>query len=384
MASRFELSLSENYIQSWGIVEAIREIFQNALDQQTVGDGKNNMFINYDATFKKLEIGNKISVLEASSLLLGESSKRGDDTTIGQFGEGYKLALLVLCRLGKEIAIRNWGKRESWFPKLITSRRYGGQRILVIDVERNWFWEEVPENNLVFEISDISPEEYQEIQESNLHLQGKYSFLSTSLGTILLDEPHAGNIYVNGLYVSHVNEIKYGYNIKPAYIKLDRDRKAVTTFDLTWTTSRMWGESGDSRLGDLVRAGSQDVAYLKQTSSFSGSRKYRECCEEIYSDFKVEHGINAYPVTAQEELTEAIERFGTLVKPIIVKEAHRVAIQESVTFKKDVEELPPPIEKVTPQERLEEFYAKAFPYLNDELQAELLEIIEESKEWETE
>ena len=136
---RYELSLSENYVSNWGLVEAIREIFQNAIDQENMArppkdwyddvekESPNKMFFNFAVDshnpnkYRTLSIGNKESILDVNSLLLGETTKSDDKRAIGKFGEGYKLALLVLTRLGKKIKIFNYGAREVWTAALKNS-----------------------------------------------------------------------------------------------------------------------------------------------------------------------------------------------------------------------------------------------------------------------
>ena len=52
-----------------------------------------------------------------------------------------------------------------------------------------------------------------------------YSKAETKYGEIILDEAYAGEVYVNGLFVDCNSDLKYGYNFKPKYIRLERDRK---------------------------------------------------------------------------------------------------------------------------------------------------------------
>ena len=47
---KYELTISKNYVPDWGVKEAIRELFQNALDQEIV-DSNNSMFFAYDEDY---------------------------------------------------------------------------------------------------------------------------------------------------------------------------------------------------------------------------------------------------------------------------------------------------------------------------------------------
>lgn len=89
--ANLELTISPKYVANWSFTQAIREIFQNSLDQQTVNP-TNTVLFDYSPDTQTLKIGNKGSNLCPSTLVLGNTSKASDDRTIGQFGEGYKLA----------------------------------------------------------------------------------------------------------------------------------------------------------------------------------------------------------------------------------------------------------------------------------------------------
>ena len=54
-------------------------------------------------------------------ILRNRSSKSTDQDTVGQFGEGYKIAALVLNRLGKTFTIYNNMMNQVWTSKFKNS-----------------------------------------------------------------------------------------------------------------------------------------------------------------------------------------------------------------------------------------------------------------------
>ena len=170
---KYELSISADYVPGWGVTEAVREFFQNSIDEET-RDSSNKMLFEYDEAEEKLIIGNKHSELDIKTLLFGTTTKNDDDAMIGNHGEGYKIATVVLLRLGKTVVFNNYCRREVWRPRLVKSRKYDGALVPTFFVETAAVWEKVPDHSLMIEISGISPEEYEKVTNSNLHLQGDY------------------------------------------------------------------------------------------------------------------------------------------------------------------------------------------------------------------
>ena len=170
MVSKYELAISTGYVPDWGVTEAFRELFQNALDNE-ITNPENKMEWKYDEESETLTISNKTSVLQAETLLLGSSTKANDKYTIGKHGEGYKIAFMVLLRNNKSIRVYNYGNRETWEVKLVKSKRYNGQMLTTVFVEKEAIWHKVPNNNLIIEVSGVNKDEYNEIVARNLHLR---------------------------------------------------------------------------------------------------------------------------------------------------------------------------------------------------------------------
>lgn len=318
--SKVELTISPDYVPSWTIVDAIRELFQNAIDQETQCPG-NNIDWNYDSHAEKLTISNKTSVLTMNTLLLGQTSKANDSSTIGQFGEGYKIATLVLLRNDKQITFYNYGAREIWRPRFVNSRKFG-TKVLTFFIEKVSVWNHVPDADLTIEIAGITPDEYyNEIVPSNLMLRADYDVVESTCYGDVLDLP--GKVFVNGLYVCDYEPYTYGYNFKPEYIKLDRDRKMVSDFDLRWMASKMWSASEDSeKVMTMVAEGKADVVYL---GDVSWSSKWRDIAADT---FKSIYGPEAIPVTSQAELDSVPAGY----KGVVVNSAYNDLIKRSIKF----------------------------------------------------
>lgn len=242
---KIELSLSPKYVTNWGLKEAIREILQNAIDCETDG-------YKVDVTYysERLTIRTEGTTLPKHTLLLGESGK-SDNKYVGKYGEGYKLALLVLTRLGKETMIFTNG--EKWTPIFEVSEVFGEQSMKMLIEESDAY---APEN-VVFEIKGIKQHEMASFRTLFIALE---KFLGRSVGatrqgeygTVLLSEEFKGKFYVNGLYVQTDTEFNYGYDFKSEYVELDRDRKAINYYDLKELTAKTLTSTGDV---ELIRDG---------------------------------------------------------------------------------------------------------------------------------
>lgn len=324
--ARYELTIDPNYVPHWSIFDALRELFQNALDESSLCP-TNSMEVIRDG--ETLKICTKNASLSKATLLIGNSSKRDDSSTIGQEGEGYKLASLVLLRLGHNILIHNYSEKELWTPKIINSRRFGS-KLLVVDTEK-YLWNSPPNYDLTFEVDGITDEIYEELQTKVLQLRDdEPELIQTDIGQILTGENEVGRIYVNGLFVTTIEEgYKYGYNLLPKDINLDRDRRAVNNFDLSWQTSKMWAKIENQNLvNDLIDKGYADVRYLHSTLNYGDDLRVRD---NTFNKFQDEHGENAVPVVDQEEMEYVQSKYSNAT-PIIVNTAKHELITNSPAY----------------------------------------------------
>lgn len=357
--SKIELTLAPTYVPSWTCVDAIRELFQNALDQEAQNP-ENKASWEYHDDKHELVIRNAKSKLEAASLLLGQTSKAGDKSTIGQFGEGYKIATLVLLRESKSIIFYNYGIKEVWRPRFVKSRRFGTS-ILTFFTEKKPIWEHVPSADLEIVIDGITPEEYyEEIVPSNLHLRNDYKVLEETEYGNVVDLP--GKVFVNGLFVCDYEPYTYGYDFKPEVIRLDRDRKMVSDFDLRWMASKMWSTCKDTdKVLKMVVEDKADVAFLDCVSYTSSWR------DLAAANFKGVYGPEAIPVTSQEEL----DKVPTGYKGIVVSENYSSLVKGSSSF------IMPAPDDHSPVEDLLAWYDSIKHKLNSDEQAQFEAIMED-------
>ena len=256
----YDLSLSSNYVSDWTVNDAIRELLQNAID--STGE----MIIKYEDDY--LTIINKGVSIDKSTLLLGESDK--PENSIGQFGEGYKLALLVLIRNGHNVTIDNGSKR--WLPSFRLSDLFGQYVLSIREVETGSGDDLIFNIEGPFDLDDLCSE-FPILKE---HLKGyKYDCIDTTYGELIKDPDYKGKIYVGGLYVDTV-DFEYGYNFKPEYVDLGRDRRAINIYKLRKLTCNIITELDDYDIIDNVLNKGSDDAYNIKNDLDSVRTEFKE------------------------------------------------------------------------------------------------------------
>jgi hypothetical protein len=150
---KFTLPISDGYVASWGLWEAVREIWQNALDEK---DGACEAHMIYKPETEELWIVTTQGSLDPSTLVLGTTSKKARPGQRGKFGEGYKLSLLVLTRLGLPVEI--FTGNEKWTAKLEYDENFTCNVL-------NIYTEPSDEREgVLFEISGVTYEQWEAIQ----------------------------------------------------------------------------------------------------------------------------------------------------------------------------------------------------------------------------
>lgn len=375
--SKYELTISADYVPDWGVVEAVRELFQNALDQET-SNPTNKMFFSYDEQDQVLEIGNKHSTLEASSLLLGKTSKANDDLTIGQFGEGYKLAMLILLREDLKVTVYNYNKREVWNPRFVNSRKYNGEKILTVFTS-SFIFTNPPTNSLIIKIEGVTKDMYDLIVESNLHLRGYGETLESNKGKVLKDPDLKGKVFVSGLFVVEYTDLEYGYDFPPHILKLKRDRSMVSSFDIKSKSADLWDSVKDqdkSTFINMIMRSSNDTSHYWSGRYSQGVKK------EVYDAFKLKNGENAIALSSSANLKTFMEEHPEAV-PVVVASSIFYIISEDDRYQEDINSYFKEINRTTSQ-KLKRWGEKVDEYgsVSTDLWYEFDEILEEVKELE--
>lgn len=365
MKSKYELTISTGYVPKWTYIEAVRELFQNAIDNEAV-NSENKMSVCY--ADDKLLIANKTSKLTLDSLLLGSSTKRDDERTIGQHGEGYKIAFMVLLREGKSVTVYNYGANEIWTTKIVNSRRYNGAQVIQIEVEKNPMWKKVPDKDLTIEIGGISSEEWENIKECNLFLRDEFNASEmTNSGRVLLDSADAGKIFVKGLYVCNSKDTKYGYDFHTNGIKLDRDRQLVDSFNIAWYASQIWCDlSKDSKYTDTIASMITDELPDVRFISSVNSSNLSCVAKSVLDSLRRVHGSTVYPVSSNLKYSAAKKAGYT---PIIVSEY----IERIVSATNELDDMPE--NEINLLEKIKAFRDKVEHKLSDEEIKEFNEIV---------
>lgn len=351
MSKVYELPLSRDYVRRWGLSEAVRELLQNMLDSDSPNE--------FSIVGQTLTITSRFETLPASTLVMGQTSKADDADKIGSFGEGFKLALLVLTRLGYPVTVFNGS--VTWTPSFGLSNTFGCE---VLVIEEN----PVTDNQgLTFEVQGLTHEDTTLINGMCLFMQGPMDdVIGTRYGSILPSRPN--KLYVGGLFVCDT-KLTFGYDINPEHLTLERDRQTVNGWDLQWMTKNMWLDTKDwDALATMMEQQVVDVDHIE----YDCPEILKEVC---YRKFK-ENNPGAIAVKSQAELDAVVAK--GMIKTVYTGGSYYAAISGVAEHRQTYAAH---MAVKSPKEIMQEWLAKHQRDMRHPLRVAFNELMAESEKW---
>lgn len=335
MSKIYPLSLDPSYCQHWGLQEAIRELYQNSLDQS-------NSYVDYNEQEETLIIGNTNAQIPTKYLLMGSGSKK-EGGYIGVYGEGSKIAWLILARLGHKVTIKNGDKL--WIPYVDHNEMFDTLMLHVLE-------DDLPDNNDVeYIIEGITAEDYAETVSRCLYLQDDLDIVTeTEYGTVLNKLDDQAKLFCSGLYVCDL-DTDYSYDIPSKYLKLNRDRDLPPNWDLKTCIQKIWNESENKELAaDLMYNDAEDAYTFNYNTHLNRSSLYDAC----YNKAVQEYGDNVALANDDDEKQELYdEGYRNIV--VTGKSEFNDMVRRSALYKQNVVPEEDELEEFTPEEVLEKY-----------------------------
>jgi hypothetical protein len=209
-------------------------------------------WVRFDTGTGEIEITNCNAQLRPSFVDIGGSTKKKSNALAGGYGEGAKIAALILTREGYQVQYQstsfNWkfylggpqglhffcsltpipdkelSKRRAQYE---TAFRQGSPRDMVANP-----WEDVTVRIGSIDRGKgmkVTMEEFREWIKVSLDLQSPSNVIETYAGSVIFDEDFSGKIYLKGLYLENYKSskpFKYSYNFARGSVGRDREKTA--------------------------------------------------------------------------------------------------------------------------------------------------------------
>lgn len=233
---QFDVNLTLQYENDrWSEWHIIREFISNALD--AVGGQINAFCLTEEDGFIHIhDLGDGYSINYAKRI--GASSKKNDDQSIGQFGEGTKMAILTCLRKGIQVRLAS----QDWLiiPKSMPIE--DDLDVLVFDIYKS---DESIQGSLV---SIEATSEIKEILKDKEQYFLQFSTQSTlygSMGQGIYPIKGKSKLFNKGVYIKDIDALfTYGISIN----QLNRDRDLVDDDTLSRKIRDIWNNVNNPKI----------------------------------------------------------------------------------------------------------------------------------------
>lgn len=223
----------------WGLWPVLREIISNAIDTRAEWDIK---FAN-----GRVRITDEGSGISPNLLIIGKSGHEKGGEFIGRFGEGLKMALLTLAKMGIEVTLKSQDyilthhlQEELGSRTLVLSLYYPGTRFKGTEITFDW-----PQKETYI--------------DRFLKFRNKYTFdvlYEDDNGQIIKEGTPA--IYQQGIWIQDTEDFGLSYNLP--HVELERDRAYVNAQDVKRKASQLWKFCNEPRAWkEFFRASGEDT-----------------------------------------------------------------------------------------------------------------------------
>ena len=211
-----ETGLTKNYVPNWTVEQGLKEAMQNIAYGAIKSERPAKIY--YDSKIESWAIRDWYKGFGKQYLYIGESEQRDDSEGMGNFGEGWKIFLLVMSRNGIKHSVSTvgfdfWGTLE---------KTVHGTEVLSINVEEN----DRKKGTKVY--ADVSEESWRNAAKSFAYLNGiDKAYISSNV----IIPGRRGELYIQGVRIEKDNEsnplkIYYSYNLTQRNL-MNRDRSHV-------------------------------------------------------------------------------------------------------------------------------------------------------------
>ena len=295
------------YVKDWGKWETIRELVSNSFDadpnwcmgieqskeQEEEIAAEGSLTVESSAG-RKLWIEDKGNGLALKHLLFGISEKDNEEKARGQFGEGLKLAFLVLTRMGLTAHAYTGGLHLWNEPHSIED-----QEVFKI------VWENGQDTSGTrIEIYDW---QYETFEDRFLRPGDPRIIHTDAFGRSILEQTDP-DVFVKGIWVQKANawgrSYRFGYDLIDA--KMNRDRGMLNSWDANQEIGKVWASVGSvdllERFWRAVEDDCREKGAYVYGSSIESRASFEKAFKRVYGKFAV--------TSTDEQTTEMAEHMG--------------------------------------------------------------------------